>query len=60
MRKDKDAKGPLKKDCRMQPGEAASERGGIKTALSRFCLCITNSRIAENCAIISHPKIPRD
>lgn len=45
MRRDKVAKGPLKKDCRMQPGEAASERGRMETALSRFCLCITNSSL---------------
>lgn len=60
MRRDKVAKGPLKKDCRMQSGEAALERGGIETALSSFCLCITNSSIAESCAIISYPKIPTE
>ena len=60
MRRDKVAKGPLKKDCRVQPGEGAWERGGIETALSRFCLCVTNSSIAESCAIISHPEIPTE
>lgn len=44
----------------MQPAEAALERGRVETALSRFCLCTTNSCIAKSCAIISHPKIPNE
>lgn len=38
------------------PGKA----GGIETTLSRFCLCIANSNIAECCVVISHPEIPTE
>lgn len=55
MRREKVAKRPLKKDCRMQPEESAWERGGIEITLSRICLCIANSNIAE-----CHPEIPTE
>lgn len=55
MRREKVAKRPLKKDCRMQPEESAWERGGIEITLSRICLCIANSNIAE-----CHPEIPKE